>query len=184
MMSNNKDYPETRDPMPGYDPHRSFGFLLAEISRLLRRRFDRRARTLGLTRAQWRVLAYLNRNEGINQSALAELLEIEPITLVRQLDRLEAGGLIERRLDAADRRVRLLHLTRKARPILERMQELSAEVRAEALEDFAPAAQEALIETLVGIKAKLNAREATSGPTDPSEDAKHRSRRLAGRSRP
>jgi MarR family transcriptional regulator, transcriptional regulator for hemolysin len=169
--------------MSGYDPQRSFGFLMSEISRLLRRRFDRRARTLGLTRAQWRVLAYLNRNEGINQSALAELLEIEPITLVRQLDRLEAGGLIERRLDPADRRARLLHLTRKARPLLERMRELSTDVRAEALEGFAPAEEEALIETLLAIKARLNAREAASETTDEGADDKTPKRVRAGRRR-
>jgi DNA-binding MarR family transcriptional regulator len=150
--------------MADYDPQRSFGFLISEVSRLLRRRFDRRARALGLTRAQWRVLAYLNRNEGINQSSLAEILEIEPITLVRQLDRLEAAGLIERRLDPADRRVRLLHLTGKARPILKRMREISIAVRAEALEDLAPAEQEALVETLLGIKARLTQREAASEP--------------------
>lgn len=169
--------------MSGYDPHRSFGFLMSEISRLLRKRFDRRARLLGLTRAQWRVLAYLTRNEGINQSALADMLEIEPITLVRQLDRLEAGGLIERRLDPTDRRVRLLHLTRKARPILERMRELSTEVRAEALEGMAPAEEEALIEILLDIKAKLNAREAASETADAGEDGGGPRRARGSRSR-
>lgn len=157
--------------MADYDPHRSFGFLMSEISRLLRRRFDRRARDLGLTRAQWRVLAYLTRNEGINQSALAEILEIEPITLVRQLDRLESAGLIERRLDSADRRVRLLHLTGKARPVLERMRDVSMDVRGEALEDFSRAEQEALIETLLSIKAKLTQREAASETADAGQDS-------------
>ena len=160
--------------MGDYDPHRSFGFLMSEISRLLRRRFDRRARELGLTRAQWRVLAYLTRSEGINQSALAELLEIEPITLVRQLDRLETAGLIERRLDPTDRRVRLLHLTAKARPILDRMRDLSLEVRAEALEDFTPPQQEALIETLLAIKARLTQREVAS-----EQDEAHAGRKPA-----
>ena len=110
--------------MTGFSPERSLGFLLHDVSRLLRRRFDGRARTIGLTRAQWSVLAHLSRYEGINQTALADILEIEPITLVRQLDRLEAAGWIERRLDPQDRRVRLLYLTDRGRPILERMHEL------------------------------------------------------------
>jgi DNA-binding MarR family transcriptional regulator len=169
--------------MADYDPQRSFGFLISEVSRLLRRRFDRRARALGLTRAQWRVLAYLNRNEGINQSSLAEILEIEPITLVRQLDRLEAAGLIERRFDPADRRVRLLHLTEKARPILERMRKISASVRAEALEDLAPPEQEALIERLLAIKARLAQREAASEPAGPATQPNAERRGAARRRR-
>src|SRR5215471_6987050 len=108
--------------MTGFSPERSLGFLLHEVSRLLRRRLDGRARTLGLTRAQWSVLAHLSRYEGINQTALADILEIEPITLVHQLDRLEAAGWIERRLDANDRRVRLLYLTALGRQILGKMQ--------------------------------------------------------------
>src|SRR4029450_9706021 len=63
--------------MSGYDPERSFGFLLHDVSRLLRKRFDRRARTIGLTRAQWFVMAHLSRNEGLHQSALADIREIE-----------------------------------------------------------------------------------------------------------
>jgi DNA-binding MarR family transcriptional regulator len=156
---------------------------MSEISRLLRRRFDRRARELGLTRAQWRVLAYLTRSEGINQSALAEMLEIEPITLVRQLDRLETAGLIERRLDPADRRVRLLHLTAKVRPILDRMRDLSLEVRAEALEDFTAPQQEALIETLLAIKARLTQREAASERAEAATGVKTERPTTAGRLR-
>ena len=167
--------------MADYDPHRSFGFLMSEISRLLRRRFDRRARDLGLTRAQWRVLAYLTRNEGNNQSALAEILEIEPITLVRQLDRLEAAGLIERRLDPADRRVRLLHLTGKARPVLERMREISLAVRAEALEDLGAGEQEALIERLLAIKARLAEREGAEERAPDAAESKSATRGRAPR---
>ena len=76
--------------MPEYDAYltRSLGFLLADTSRLVRERFDSRARTLGLTRAQWRVLSQLRRREGINQTALAVILEIENITLGRHIDRL------------------------------------------------------------------------------------------------
>src|SRR2546423_11599299 len=82
----------------------TLGFLLHEVARLLKRRFERHARGSGLTRSQWQVLAYLSLHEGINQSGLAELLEIEPITLGRIVDKLQVFGLIERRPDPSDRR--------------------------------------------------------------------------------
>ncbi len=85
--------------MPSEDLNRTLGFLLHDASRLMRKRVDRRARTLGLTRAQWRVLAQLRRREGINQSALADILEIENITMGRHIDRLEDAGWVERRPD-------------------------------------------------------------------------------------
>ena len=156
------------------------GFLLHDVSRLLRKRFDRRARTIGLTRAQWSVLAHLSRNEGINQSALADILEIEPITLVHQLDRLEAAGWIERRLDANDRRVRLLHLTALGRQILGKMYALGAETKAEAVNGLTATEQDALIDTLIKIKANLSAREAASQAREIEEDvvsARPRARR-------
>jgi MarR family transcriptional regulator, transcriptional regulator for hemolysin len=134
---------------------RNLGFLLHDVARLLRKRFDQRARTLGLTRSQWQVLAHVNRQEGINQSALAEILEIEPITLVRLIDRLEAANLLERRAHAKDRRVRLLYLTDKARPVLVRMRELGAATREEAMVGLAPDDRERLIEMLITIKATL-----------------------------
>src|SRR5258705_11587911 len=82
----------------------TLGFLLHEVARLLRRRFEQNARGSGLTRSQWQVLAYLAQNEGIYQSGLADLLEIEPITLCRIVDKLQALGLVERHPDPADRR--------------------------------------------------------------------------------
>ena len=165
--------------MSGRNPERSLGFLLHDVSRLLRKRFDRRARTIGLTRAQWSVLAHLSRNEGINQAALADILEIEPITLVHQLDKLEAAGWIERRLDAADRRVRLLFITATGRKILEKMQVLGAETRAEALAGIPAAEHEALIETLLKVKGNLSERETASqsGEIETDESARGRMRR-------
>jgi MarR family transcriptional regulator, transcriptional regulator for hemolysin len=139
---------------------RNWGFLLHDAARLLRKRFDQRARALGLTRAQWQVLAHVNRQEGLNQSALADILEIEPITLVRLIDRLEASGMLERRVDPRDRRARLLFLTDKARPLLARMRELGAVTREEAMAGLAPEDQERLVETLLAIKANLSEREA------------------------
>jgi hypothetical protein len=77
----------------------SIGFLISDVSRLMRRRFDERARTIGVTRPQWRALTALSRHEGINQGQLADLLEVEPITLCRMVDRLEDAGHVERRRD-------------------------------------------------------------------------------------
>ena len=85
------------------DLDRSFGFLVNDVARLFGRRFDQNGRRLGLTRAQCRTLGYLVRNEGINQAGLADLLEIRPMTLVRQIDRMEEAGWIERRPDFRSR---------------------------------------------------------------------------------
>jgi MarR family transcriptional regulator, transcriptional regulator for hemolysin len=133
----------------------TLGFLLHDVARLLRKRFEQRARTLGLTRSQWQVLAYLARNEGIHQGGLAELLEIEPITLVRILDKIEARGLIERRQHPKDRRVWQLFLTEKAHPILDVMRGLGDETRAEALDGLGQAEREALEAALSRMKSNL-----------------------------
>jgi len=103
----------------------SLGFLISDISRLMRKRFDERARLIGVTRAQWRTLSMLKRHEGSNQGMLAELLEIEPITVGRMIDRLEEAGLVERRRDPADRRVWRIHLTDKAQPVLAQLRSLA-----------------------------------------------------------
>jgi MarR family transcriptional regulator, transcriptional regulator for hemolysin len=149
--------------MPSESLDRNLGFLLHDVARLLRKRFDQRARTLGLTRAQWSVLAHLARSEGINQAALAETLEIEPITLVRLLDRLEAAEWVERRPDPNDRRARLLYLKDKARPVLEQMRALGAATREEAMAGLSDATRRRLIETLLAIKANLSTQ--TAGET-------------------
>ncbi len=99
----------------------SLGFLLADVSRLLRRDFDQRARSIGVTRNQWRVLTMLVRHEGTNQGNLADLLEVEPITLCRMVDRLQESGLVERRPDPQDRRAWRLFLTKKSRPLLDEL---------------------------------------------------------------
>ena len=135
----------------------TLGFLLPDVSRLMRKRFEQvaRAKRLGLTRSQAAVLARLAQQEGINQVRLAQLLELEPITLVRLLDRLQAAGLIERRADPQDRRVRVLYLTPRARPLLARVHVLAEEVRAEAMAGLAPTERETLIETLATMKANM-----------------------------
>ena len=144
--------------MPADTPDRHLGFLLHDVARLLRKRFDQRARALGLSRAQWSVLAHLSRNEGIRQAALADILEVEPITLARLLDRLEESGLVERRADPTDRRARLLYLRGPAHPILEQMRVLGAETREEALAGIPLERREALIETLIEMKRNISSR--------------------------
>src|SRR6266850_6156384 len=133
----------------------TLGFLLHEVARLLKRRFEQNARGSGLTRAQWQVLAYLAQNEGINQSGLADLLEIEPITLGRIVDKLQILGLIERRPDSSDRRVWLLHLTPAAHPKLTQLRRLGEATRGEALAGVAEADTERLLRTLQALKANL-----------------------------
>jgi MarR family transcriptional regulator, transcriptional regulator for hemolysin len=133
----------------------TLGFLLHEVARLLKRRFEQNARGSGLTRSQWQVLAYLAQNEGINQSGLADLLEIEPITLGRIVDRLQMLGLIERRPNSSDRRVWLLHLTATARPKLSQLRRLGDVTRGEALAGVPEADTERLLKTLQALKANL-----------------------------
>ena len=138
-----------------YFLERSLGFLLGDSSRLLRKRFDRQARALGLTRAQWRVIAMLRRNEGVNQTALAELMDIEPITLGRHVDRVEDAGWVERRPDPDDRRVWRIFLTDKAQPVLAEMEQIAIAVRDEAMTDFTSAERERFIDDLLRVKSNL-----------------------------
>jgi DNA-binding MarR family transcriptional regulator len=140
--------------MPSTQP--TLGFLLHDVARLLRKRFEQRARCLGLTRAQWQVLAFLAPNEGIQQGALADLLEIEPITLVRILDRMANRGLIERRQHPTDRRIWLLYLTPEAHPVLARMRALGDVTRGEALDGIPDAEREKLLHTLLQMKTNLS----------------------------
>lgn len=137
------------------DTSRTLGFLLHDVARLLRKRFEQRARNLGLTRSHWQTLAYLNVNEGIHQAGLAELLEIEPITLVRILDRLQERGLVERRQHPTDRRIWLLYLKDAARPLVAEMRQIGDATRGEALEGISEAEREALHRTLTHMKSNL-----------------------------
>ena len=133
----------------------ALGFLLHEVARLLRKRFEQNARVSGLTRSQWQVLTYLARNEGINQKGLAELLEIEPITLGRIVDKLEKLGLIERRPHPTDRRTWLLHLVEAARPKLQQIRDLGDVTRREALAGVSEDDGRHLLKTLEAMKANL-----------------------------
>ena len=134
----------------------SLGFLISDVSRLMRRRFDARARLIGVTRAQWRTLTILSRHEGVNQGGLADLLEVEPITLCRMIDRLEEAGLVERRRDPADRRAWRIFLTDKARPIIEQLRALGEELFVDALVGIDDATRDAMFATLNAIRANLS----------------------------
>jgi DNA-binding MarR family transcriptional regulator len=133
----------------------TLGFLLHDIARLLRKRFEQRAKCLGLTRSQWQTLAYLSNNEGIHQGGLAEILEIEPITLVRSLDKLSERGLVERRQHPTDRRIWLLYMTDEARPLLAAMREIGDVTRGEALDGVSAEQRDALFEILSLMKTNL-----------------------------
>ena len=133
------------------------GLVLHDVARLLRRRFEQLARTrqLGMTRAQAAVLIHLSRSEGINQVSLAQLMELEPITLVRLLDRLQAAGFIERRPDPADRRAWRLYLTDAARPMLVKIEKLGGEIFEEAALDIDETDRATLVRVLSTMKLNL-----------------------------
>ncbi|KQV10852.1 MarR family transcriptional regulator [Rhizobium sp. Root1203] len=133
----------------------TLGFLLHDIARLLRKRFEQRAKCLGLTRSQWQTLAYLSSNEGIHQGGLAEILEIEPITLVRSLDKLAERGLVERRQHPTDRRIWLLYMRDEARPLLAAMREIGEVTRGEALDGVSADQRDALFQILSLMKTNL-----------------------------
>lgn len=134
---------------------RAFGFLLYDAARLLRRDFEKRAKSVGLTRAQWSVIAHLLRGEGITQKALADILDLKAITLTRMVERLEEDGWIMRRAHATDRRAKLLFLTTKVKPIVETMSDLGAKTRTRALRGFSKAEQAAMLNFLTRIKSNL-----------------------------
>lgn len=146
------------------DLNRRFGFLLHDVSRLWRRRFDHRAVELGLTRAQWTVLAHLYRGQGVNQATLADRLDVTQITLARLVDRLEGAGWVERRPHPEDRRAKCLYLTTKAEGQLERMRALADEVQNEALHGLGAEQQDLLIELLLRVKDNLVAAEYAKRP--------------------
>ena len=131
-------------------------FVLQEVARLLRRRYEQVARGAGLTRTQWRALTYLAQNEGINQSGLADLLDVEPISLCRLADRLEVCGLIERHPDPSDRRAWVLRLTPAARSKLTEARKLGDMTHNEALTGVSDLDAVRLLETLQILKTNLS----------------------------
>jgi DNA-binding MarR family transcriptional regulator len=153
------------------DLDRNLGFLLHDVARLMRKRFEQNARDLGLTRSQGQVLVHLADNEGIHQGALAEKLDVEPITLTRILDRLEEAGLIERLLYRQDRRVRLLRLTQAAHPLIDDIFAIGARTRDEAMAGVTDEDRDRLFDILSRMKVNLVGTSAASpGQASASQD--------------
>jgi MarR family transcriptional regulator for hemolysin len=157
------------------NPMRSFGFLLRDVSRLYVRRFEQRAAALGLTLPQCRALVYLALNEGVSQARLAELTDVEPMTLVRILDRMASDGWLERRVDAADRRARCIYLKAKARPLVDDIWKLADLTREEAFVGIPKRQANVLIGLLDQVRGNL----ATLAPLPPATPAVLRRKRSA-----
>lgn len=129
--------------------------LLHDVARLMRTRFDQRARLYGMTRAQWIILARLDRQPGISQNEMAAVCEVEPITVGRLVDRLEARGMVERRADPSDRRIRRLHLLPAARPLLDEMGRARDQMSKILTEGLDQTAIDRLVDSLLLIKDNL-----------------------------
>jgi MarR family transcriptional regulator for hemolysin len=136
---------------------REMAVSIVDVARMLRTYADQRARQFGISRAQWTVLLRLDRSEGLKQSELAEILDLQPISLTRLLDRLAENGLIERRPDPNDRRANRLYLTPAARPLLKQLAALGEDMMEIVLQNVDAAAQERLLRDLGVIKDNLRA---------------------------
>jgi MarR family transcriptional regulator, transcriptional regulator for hemolysin len=142
--------------MSGIPPGKSLVFLMHDVSRLFRRRMDQRAQTLGLTSAQWRILASLARAEYLghgpfSQAGLADQMDMEAITLSRHIDRMTEAGLVERRANPSDRRAYHLYLTEAARPLVDKFRAMAAQGLAEVLEGI----DETEIETVIDVLTRM-----------------------------
>jgi len=152
--------------------NREFAFIINDVARMLRTFADHKARQLGATRAQWAVLARLDRFEGLKQSELAEMLDLQPITLTRLLDRLCDSGMIERRADPNDRRAKRLFLTPAARPLLEQLGDLGETLMTTALAGVDRESVERMVAQLAIVKENL--REAIQQRTPPAASGERR----------
>ena len=150
LFSLTSDGPMTHDTVD-----MNFLFTLAELQRLMRAYADKAASRYGITRAQWAVLAKVERTEGMKQTELAEQMEMQPITLTRLIDKLCDNGWIERRGDDTDRRVNRLHLKQAAKPLLAKLGGLRSEITATALDGIPPTEAERLMTQLEDIKENL-----------------------------
>lgn len=147
------------EDLKNVDPARDLplGFILYDTGRLMRKRFEQLARDLSITGPQWRVLFNLDRVPGLNQTQLADQMEIEPITLCRLIDRMEDAGWVRRELDPDDRRARRLYMTDQARPVMAKLRRLGDFVSKQALEGVSPQDLEQCLATLAAIHANLSA---------------------------
>ncbi len=135
--------------------HHDLMFLLHDVARLIRVDADKRARAHGMTRAQWGILIWLERRPGLSQKELSEILEVEPITVARLIDRLEARGMVERRPDPKDRRIWRLHLCPPAFPVLREIDRQREAMRALVTGGLDEATIETMTEALLTMKLTL-----------------------------
>jgi MarR family transcriptional regulator for hemolysin len=144
------------------DRVRNCGFLLKEVSHRYTLLFEQRAKQFPLTLSQCKALVRLEKNQGVSQARLAELAELDPMTMVRILDRMEADGLLERRPDPEDRRARCLYLTAKARPLLDQIWQLADVIRAEIFAGVAKSEREVFMSVLEHMYEKISELESKS----------------------
>jgi DNA-binding MarR family transcriptional regulator len=136
--------------------------VLSHVAQLIRTRADARARAYGMTRAQWMILVHLERQPGMSQNELAALIEVEPISVGRLVDRLESRGFVERRPDASDRRIWRLHLMPAATPMLEEIAKARAELNAMLVAAIPQKSLDAAVDCLLQMKANLGAEPRSS----------------------
>ncbi len=157
-------------------PAKGIGLLVHDVSRLLRRRIDHQAQVIGLTSAQWRVLAAVSRaemhgDEPLHQATLADEMDMEPITLSRQIDRMETAGLIERRPDPADRRANRLYLTEAARPLIDKFRSVAISCYDNVLTGISDEEIEQVVGILTRVRANLV--HSVDQPVGAAAHAKH-----------
>lgn len=150
--------------MPPLPVNREIAFTIMDVARLLKTYADQRARQFGISRAQWAVLVRIERTEGLKQSELADILDLQPISLTRLLDRLADNGLIERRADPNDRRANRLYLRPAARPLLEQLAELGQDMMEIVLDGLDDKANARLLRDLTAIKDNLRSAISRNAP--------------------
>jgi MarR family transcriptional regulator for hemolysin len=138
--------------------------VLHEVARLMRRRFDQHSRTYGMTRTKGLILLHIRRQPAMSQNEVAAIIEVEPITVARLVDHLEADGLVERRADPSDRRIHRLHLKPAAAPVVAKIESYRQQMLVELTEGLDPADWAAALKVLLHMKNKLTAQSAGSRP--------------------
>lgn len=134
---------------------REFAFTIMDVARLLKTYADQRARQFGISRAQWAVLIRIDRHEGLKQTELADMLDLQPISLTRLLDRLAENGLIERRPDPNDRRANRLYLKPAAKPLLDRLADLGTDMMQIVLDGLSTSSIERMLKELNAVRDNL-----------------------------
>jgi MarR family transcriptional regulator for hemolysin len=141
--------------MPQQPLKREFAFTIMDVARLLKTYADQRARQFGISRAQWAVLIRIDRHEGLKQTELADMLDLQPISLTRLLDRLAENGLIERRADPNDRRANRLYLKPAAKPLLDRLADLGTDMMQIVLDGLSTSSIERMLKELNAVRDNL-----------------------------